>query len=789
MIGAPLDRKLLRDLWHLRGSVAAIAIVVACGVASFVALRSMVYHLGDAQAAYYADARFADVFARVRRAPMAVAQAVAAVPGVAAVTVRASTDVVLDVPGLAEPATGHVVGVAAGGEPASNRVVLVRGEPLAAGRPDHVLVSEGFSTANALAPGDSLGVALNGRWRRLRVAGIALSPEFAFEMKPGDLLPDNRRYGVLWMEERALAAAFGMEGAWNDLAVRLEPGASEAAVIAALDRLLAPYGTYGAYGRDLQPSHRFLSDEIEQNRTFAAVMPVIFLGVAAFLLHLVLARIVATQREQVGMLKAFGVPPVLLARHYVLFALVPVLLGSVLGSALGLWAAQWLASVYADYFRVPAVRFVPHVSVLATAAAISVVAAVVGALNALQRVLRLPAAEAMRAEPPVRYEHGTLERVGRTLGLPPGGRMALRSVARRPGRAALSVLAMAFGVATVIVGNFGFDSMRVLRNVQFRDVMREDVTVVFDAPRGTDALREVARLPGVLRAEPLRSAVVRLRHEQRSRQVALVGIEPDAQLRRVVDGTGRAVPLPAHGLLLSRALADLLHAGIGDSVRVEFLAGERPVRAVPVGGLLDDLVGTTAYAPADVLLRMQGLADAVDGAALRVEPAWRDSVYARLKRTPGVQGVTARDAVLESFDRQLAAGFNVTFITLLLFAAALAAGVVYNTARIALSERGRDLASLRVLGFTRGEVAAMLFGEQGMLALVAVPAGFAVGYLFATIMVDGLASELFRFPLVISVRTYLLSSAVLAGAWGLSAALVRRRLDPLDLVAVLKTRE
>jgi putative ABC transport system permease protein len=780
---------MLRDLWHLRGPAAAIALVVACGVASFVAMRSMVYHLKASQDAYYVVARFGNVFAQVKRAPRSLEGVMAALPGVSAVELRATGDVILSVPGLVEPASGHVVGIPASRALAVDRVIIRRGRALTPGRGDEALVSEGFATANALQPGDSVGAVLSGRWQWLHIAGIALSPAYVYEVRPGELFPDNRRYGIIWMDDDAAAAAFGLRGAWNDASLALAPGASERDVVTRLDRLLERYGTLGAFGRALQVSHRFVSDEIEQNRTFAAVIPAIFLGVAAFLLNLVLGRIVASQREQVGALKAFGVGDVALARHYVLLALVPVLVGAAVGCGVGVWAAGKLAGVYARYYRIPDAPFVPRFSVFAVAIGISVVAAITGAVGGVRRVLRLPAAEAMRAEAPAQYRAGIAERLHIDRLISPVGRMTLRALERRPWRAAMSVIGMALAVAVVMVGNFAWDSVGYMRDVQFEQAQREDVAVTFAGPRGTDALRELAHFPGVSRVEPTRAAPVRLRHEQHERQVALIGVPADAQLRPVVERHGRPVSLPADGLLMSSALATLLRVRVGDTVRVETLIGARRARDVRVGALLDDLLGTNAYLPADALLPLVGAGEAIDGAVLAVDPLTRDSVYARLKRTPGVSGVGARAAVLRNFDQMMSDSFGVTLFTLVIFAGALAAGVVYNTARIALSERGRELASLRVLGFTQGEVARMLFGELATLAALAIPAGFAIGELFSWWMVAALESELFRLPLVVSAGTYGLATSVLVAAGAGSAILVRRRLDRLDLVSVLKTRE
>lgn len=788
-----LDRKVLRDLWHLRGPMIAIAVVVLCGVASFVAMRSMVPHLAQAQAAYYRTAHFAHVWTRVTRAPNAVLRDLAAIPGVTTVEARVSGDVVVDVPGLREPATGRVMGIPTSRVPTLNRLAIQRGRTVAPGRDDEVVVSEGFATANGLAPGDSLGVVMHGRWRQLRIVGVGLSPEFVLELRPADLFPDNRRFGILWVDETLAAAAFGVQGAWNDAVFGLAAHADERAVIAQLDAQLTRYGSFGAYGRNVQVSHRYLSDEIEQARAFATAAPLILLGVAAFLVNIVLSRLVTSQREQVGMLKAFGLTAWELSRHYMLLALGPVLAGAVAGTLLGVWLAGRLATVYAQSYRIPDAPFEVSPGVIIVAVAISVAAALLGAVHAVRRVQRLPAAEAMRAESPPRYRAGIAERIGLTRRLPPVARMTWRSIARRPWRAALSVVGMAMGVGVMMVGLFMFDAIDALRDVQFEAAQREDLAVTFTGPRGDAALRELAHLPGVTRVEPVRAIPVQLQHGPHVRQVAIVAVHDGARLRRVVDRKGKAVAMPGQGLLLSRALSTLLDVGVGDMLHVQVLDGWRHAQSMPVGALLDDLVGTNVYLPASTLRTLAAASgispDVSDGAVLTVEPHWRDAVYTRLKHSPGVAGISARASLLANFDRLMETSFNVTLVTLLAFASAISVGVVYNTARIALSERGRELASLRVLGFARSEVARMLFGEQFVLGVVAIPLGCAIGAAFAALIVAGLSSELFRLPFSLRGRTFGYAALLLAVSGVLSSVLVRRTLDRLDLVSVLKTRE
>lgn len=789
MVRQLLDKKLRRDLRRHLGSLVAIAVVVACGIAAFVGMRTMVHVLADAQAAYYARSGFPDVFTRVRRAPQSVLPALRDIPGVAQLQARASGEVVVRVPGLAEPATLRIVGLGDVAPTALNRVVVRAGRLPLPEETDAVTVSEGFAEANALAVGDTLGAVIGGAWRRLYVVGIGISAEFVYELRPGDMLPDPKRYGVLWLPDRMAQRTFDLDQAWNELALRLAPRADTSAVIAALDAALRRYGSLGATTRALHPSHQFLESEIDENRTFATVLPAIFLAVAAFLVHLVLSRVVIQQRDQIGTLKAFGVPTAALARHYVLFALAPVALGCVGGVALGTWLAAALSGIYQDFFRFPALSAPVYPRVIAAGIGIGVVAALIGALGALRRVLRLPPAEAMRPEPPARYASGLVERLLGRHGSPLT-RMVARGMTHRPWRTALSSIGIGFGAAVVVVGTFGFDAIERMQHVLFDVSTRADVSVVFGAPRGREVAAELLAMPGVLRVELSRSAAARASHGHRNRQTAVIGVDPDAQLRQVADLEARVLSVPEGGVTLSGALSRVLAAGVGDTVDLEFLDGRGHRTSQPVAAVVEDLTGSAVYVPSHALAGLVGAGEAVTSADLQVDRTLEAALFDRLVRAPGVQAIIARDRMRESFDATVRQSFHIVLTTLVLVAAALAAGTTYNAGRVTLSERARDLASLRVLGFTRGEAARILFGELGVLGAIGLPLGIVIGIGFAWATVQSLGrSEMFRMPLVIGPRTIAMGLVVPVIAGALSVWPLRRQLDRLDLIESLKTRE
>lgn len=784
-----LDRKLLRDVWHLKGQALAISLVIGAGVAMFIMYLSTFHSLRLTQQTYYDRYRFAHVFAGLTRAPMTVRDRAATIPGVARADARVVVDVTIDVAGLKEPASGRLIGIEIPHLPSLNDVFLRRGRFPAPGHPDEVLASEGFALARRLGPGDRVGAIINGRRRELQIVGVALSPEYVYSIRPGELVPDDSRFGIFWMQQRALAAAFNMEGGFNNLALTLLPGTTAADVIARLDRMLATYGGLGAIPRSLQMSHWYLDNELMQLQNVGIVLPIVFLAVAAFLLNVVLTRIVSVQREQIAALKALGYSNRELAWHYTKLSLVIGAAGALVGTVAGSWLGSSMTGMYNAFFRFPAIRYTLPGAVVAEGVAVSFAAAALGALHAVAMAAGLPPAEAMQPEPPARYRRSWLERTGAGRWLSMPVRMIIRNVGRHPVRAATSIVGIAAAVTLLVLGTFFIDSIDVLIDQQFFVTQRQDLSVNFVLPVSGRALHEIARLPGVVYAEPVRAVPARIRSAQQSRIVSITGLVAGPTLNRVVDVSSGPMRLPPDGLVLSLKLAEVLHARVGDLVTVEVLDGRRPMALVPVAGVVEEYMGTSAYMEVSALRRLLHEGDAISGAFVQVDEALAEPLYRQLKRTPAVAGVSLKRSAIESFQKTLADTFYVMIFFNLLFSGIIAFGVVYNAARVSLSERSRELASLRVLGFTRGEISGILLGELAVVTLAAIPIGLVLGYLAASALVTAFNTELYRFPIVISARTYAYAASAVLVAAVLSGLAVRRRLDHLDLVAVLKLRE
>ena len=779
-----LDRKLSRDLWSLKTQVVSIALVIACGIGGFIGSFSTYGSLLWSRDNYYATARFPHVFASAKRAPVSLLERIRNVPGVVEVEARVVRDAQLSIPGVVPPMIARLIGQDFEHPGGMNRLTLKSGRWPAPGARGEVVVNQRFLEARSLRLGDRMSVLLNGKLERLTLVGTALSPEYIFATRGGGM-PDDEWFAVLWTDAKALAAAFNMEGAFNSVLLRLSRDASVSGVIESVDRILEPYGGLGAVEREDQISHKIITQEINQQRVFGTVLPSIFLLVAAFILNVVLHRQVHAQRGEIAALKALGYDDRWIAGHYLKFASVIVLLGTVIGTGLGWWLGNAMTGLYTDLFHFPQFHyFMPAWLALAGAAA-ALVAAFGGALAATRGILRLRAAEALRPPAPAQFRaRFSFENL-----LTPSQRMIMRNLERKPVRAASTIAGIAGSVAILIAGTFWVDSIEWFIDVQFNQVSRADVNVGFAEPVSRGVRLELERLPGVAQAEVTRAIPVRLRAGHRSYRTAITGVDDDATLSRILDAELReARPAPG-GVLLTARLAERLGVRPGDEVIAELLEGKRVKSAVRVTGTVREMAGMNAWMRLEDLNRLARESAVVSGAGLSVERAQETALLERLKEMPAAAVVIVNRGLVETF-RETSAR-NVLFFTMVLsiFAATIAVGVVYNNARIQLAERAWELASLRVLGFTRQEVSVLLLGELAVEIVLAIPLGFLAGFWLAALLIALMAHEVMEFPLVIFPGTYLYAGAVVVAAGVVSALIVRNRIDNLDLVAVLKTRE
>ena len=784
-----LDKKLWRELWGMRLQALAIAMVIVSGVSIFIMSLSTLDSLYGTRERYYIEHHFADVFATLKRAPLSVQQRIEAIPGVDKVETRVVAYVNLDVPGFADPVSGHLISLPDNSRGLLNQIYLQEGRLFEPGRDDEVIVSKEFANAHRFKPGDSLYATINGRRKKLTIVGIALSPEYVYQIAPGAMFPDYKRYGVFWMARKPLATAYDMDGAFNDVTLTITPGTHVETLLDQLDDLLKPYGGIGAIARKDQLSHRFLTEELKQNETIATVFPIIFFGVAAFLLNVVISRLISLEREQIAVLKAFGYSNLAVGVHYAKLVVMIVALGIVGGVLLGIQFGHGLSNLYMEFYSLPFMIYVLKPTVIVAAALISIGVALLGTWFAVRGAARLPPAQAMRPEPPAIYHATLVERLGLQRLFAQPTRMILRHIERKPFKSLLTTLGIAMACGIIMVSGFQEGAMEYMVEVTYGMSQREDLIAIYTEPTSQKSLYSLQSLQGVEHAEGFRVVPAKLQFQHRHYRTGVYGIEPQGSLMRLLDTELRPIYVPPEGVILTDYLAEILHIQPGDLMTIEVLEGNRPTVQVPVVGTAKQYLGVNAYMQRAALNRLLQEGHALTGALLKVDQRYIREVYADLKGMPRIAGVVEQEAAIDAFwDNVANTILFFAFISTLL-GASIAFGVVYNSMRIALSERNRELASLRVLGLERSEVAYILLGELGLLTLVAIPLGMLIGYGLCAYLAFQFDSDLYRVPLVLGLKVYALAALTVIVSALISGWMIWRNLAHLDMVAVLKTKE
>jgi putative ABC transport system permease protein len=780
-----LWRKLGRDLWRVRLQAFAIAAVIAIGVMMLVMMQGMVSSLDQTRNTYYEHYRLANVFAPLKRGPRHLLEQAAQLPGVTAVEGRVNAMALVDLPEVSVPLQAQLVSL----PQRLNDLHLVAGRRIEQGAYREAILIEGFAKAHKLLPGDHISLLLNGRKQSFRIVGLAQAPEFLYTAAPGELVPDDARFAVLWLNEEALAAAFDLDGAFNELLLSVSPQQEIQAVLQGVDRLLESYGGLGAYSRDNHISNRFIDDEIKGLRASTSVVPPIFMLVAAFLLYIVMSRMVQSEREQIGLLKAFGYSNREVGLHYLSFALVIAVFGASIGCLLGIYSGQAMAGVYQQYYKFPFLLFEADAAAILSGYAVSILAALAGGLSVLRRIQRLTPAVAMRPPAPLDFSKGVRFGPWMQNVLDQPTRMVLRGLTRQPGRAISAALgvAAALALSTAMLNTLrGFDLAMTLN---YEYINRSDASVSFVEPISSSSLLALKRMDGIFDAEPVRHVSVTFRNGAKLYRGAITGLQNGGELYRALTPEKRAIYLRSDGIVLAQSLAEILDVRVGDTLLVSVHEGRRPQLEIAVAAVTDTLLGAPAYMTLSALNTILREPMRVNAAYLSVDESVAQTLYADFKHMPAVLGVSLRAQEIQAFKNMMDSGAGATRYIMAIMAGVITFGIVYNSARISFAERSRELASLRVLGMSMAEVSFILLGEIGLVTLAALPLGAVLGYYLSVAVSIGFSTDLYRIPAVFALDTFALSVLVVLLSAAVSGLLVNRDVYKLDLVSALKVRE
>lgn len=787
-----LNKKLVRTIKWSWGQALATAIVVLCGTAGYLCLASVHKNLLLTRDTYYAQYRFADFEIYLERAPMRAADKLETVAGVRQVRGRIVKDVTVDIENVDEPRAGRLISMPARHDPVLNDVCLTGGRYFSPEVKNEVILSDRFAKENKLEPGSTIQISVNNKKHRLRVAGLGLSPEYVYMLRNvQELIPDPKRFGILWVPEDFAESALSMDGACNNIIGAVDHPNRLDQVLDDAEVLLKPYGVFGKTKREHQMSHRFLAEEIAGLKVSANTLPIIFMAMASMILLVLLNRMVRNERTEIGLLKAFGYSNVTIAGYYLKYALVLTVAGCIGGFLVGLWMASGLIRIYIDFYHFPLLVTRIYPEVVFRSMGLAFLAALLGALSAVRRVVGIQPAESMRAEAPRYARRIWLERfTGLWRRLSFSTKMITRNASRNAFRAMLNIIGVMVATGILIMGFFTLDSLDYMLKFQFKEVQREDVRTGFPVERGKAAFHETCRFDHVRYAEPMLQYPVEIRSGWRKREVVTEGLPRNAQLRRLLDYRGNPVDIGDGGLVLSDKLAECLAVKAGDEVILKPLMGKvDKERRVRVSKTVRQYLGMSAYMNIDCLSRLLDEPFAMNAALMRVEAGEEQNLNRQLKDVPGISSVEIKKDSLKALMQTFVKSMVTTNMILVLFAGAIACSLIYNLTTVSLAERQRELASLRVLGFSASEVGQIVYRENFLLGGIGLLLGIPFGMAVCLWLVHLYDTELYRLPYRIEVRTLIVSCVLIALFIAISNFMVRRKINSLDVIEALKARE
>ena len=792
MVVGPLQKKLFRVLFQQWGQSLAIIAVVACGVAAYICLYSCYLNLKLTRDTYYFQERYAHFEIMVDRAPDTAVFRVEQMPGVRRAQGRIVQDVTVDIEGINEPRTGRIISMPVPHHDVLNDIVLDQGNYFAPGAQDEVIVSDRFALANNLELGDRIDVNIESKQYNLRIIGLAMSPEFVYMIRNiQELIPAPERFGVLWVPRDFAETALNMEAASNSIVGFADDPDHLEPLFDQIDDELEAYGVFAKLDRDNMISNRFISDEIYGLGITAQVTPAIFLAIAAMILFVLLNRMVRIDRTQIGLLKAFGYSNRAVAFHYIEYGFILGVLGCLSGFIVGQWMANGLIRMYVEFYQFPILESRIYPEVLFRSMGITMVFSLLGALSAALRAAAIQPAEAMRPEAPQAAHKTLLEyfpavwtRLAFTW------KMILRNLERNRVRAMLSISGVAVSMGLLIMGYCMLDAMDYMLDFQFREVQREDLRVAFQREHGKETLYDIERFDHVRRAEPVLEYPFTMRAGWRKKDTVVTGLPAGAELKRLINVDGQEVAIESTGLVLSDKLARELAVGPGDTVLLKPLMGRiKKEKSVTVSRVAQQYLGSGAYMDIEALSRILDEPFVMNAVLLRTDEGSALEVKEHLKEIADIASVSFAEEVLQSLLSTLAQSMKMMNVTMLIFAGVIAFSIIYNVTSVALAERERELASLRVLGLTTAEVGRIMYYENFLLGAMGILAGIPVGYGISKWLITMYDTDLFRMPFYIENRTYIWCAVIIGIFVIMANGAVWRKVRRLDLIEVLKERE
>lgn len=784
-----INKKLFRDFWNLKIQALSIALIVIGGLSILLSSWSSYQSLKKARDDFYLNYSFAHVFSEFKRAPAGIIDELRKIPGVENIDGRIMIEGIVNLADQDEPAVAKIVSIPREGQPNLNKLYLRKGRLPVDGNIAEVVIHEGFAKAHKLNPGNQFQVLIEGHLQNVQVVGIATSPEYIYALGTAAPLPDDIHFGVLWMSYLNLSRLAKLQDSINSVSASISYNATPGKIISGFDQVLKRYGGLGAYTRDQQISNMFIEDEIAQQKGTAIVAPLIFFSVAAFLVHIIFSRLIALNRSQIATLKAIGFTDWEVARHYLALVILILLVGIIPGVIIGAWLGQFFAKIYLDFYHFPELKFHLSYGALFICVLSGILPGVLGAWQSIRHSFALVPAEAMQPPIPPVYQRTLFDRVTFFKKLHPFSKMILRNIFQRPNRLVMIILGMATALGIIVTSLSWNDMLTEMLDTQFQRIQREDLSINFLHPVSLNGLQELKKMNGVLSVEGYRVIPVRIRFLNHKKELMLTGWPDSTQMRQSLGLNLKKINFPLEGVTLGRFFQKSWGVKVGDIIEIEILEASQKKIAIKVAGFSDEMMGVSSSMRIGSLWKLLDEPVGYNMATIRADANKVDSLYRQFKNIPEIATVVLKNSIYKGFQNTMGKIIRISTAILVVFALSIAFGVIYNSIRVNFSERSWEMASLRVMGFEKGDVFTLVLAEVSLQVFLCLIPGCFMGYWMTKLSLQGIHTETFALPVIIHFKTYVKAMLVVLLSLGLCSWIVYRMINKLSLIEALKLRE
>ena len=790
MVIRKLNLKLVRDIRFSPWLFLGIVLVVTSGITLFDASFISYYSLGGSYNLTYQKLNMADFTVDMQSAPQEVVDRIRRIPGVKQVEGRVVEELEIEQELATKRVTGRIISLPDRGLPTVNTLHIVKGVLPAPGSTRELLLESAFAKYHGYEPDDFIYPVVDDDKTRFRISGIAMSPEYIYVIRSRDSpTPEPKQFGVMFMRKEIADRLFGTSGAVNQVAVTIVPGAQRARIMRQVEQLLRPYGADEPIPKEKQASYEVLQLDLEGFRNLAIFFPILFLSIASLSIYNLLSRMVFAQRAQIGFMRSIGYSRSAVLWHYVFFAALIGLLGSVVGTILGYRAAILITDLYISVVSVPFREVSPRFDVMASGVAISLGVAILAGLMPALSGARMTPAEAIRTEAPAVGRVPIIENLIPWLRRASYiWRLPFRQGLRSPKRTYSTVAGIASAIVLILVSSGLMDSTKAMLDFYFDRMLRYDAMVAFIHPQTEAHLSQVKTWKGVRRVEPLLQVPVKLVHGNREKVTTIFGVERDTQLFNLTSSDGSRVSIPRTGIAIGDSLMETLGLSLGQMVTLTLPEKTIPeLAAMPPPGMesyrtqvfsrsrgLQEVtfrkqvrVARRTYQPVGTMTVMsikelrclfgrelEFPPDATSAVMVKADGPYLEEIREKLYNLSGAASVVDIRDTRQEINRMMET--SRTFIAVMFgFAVALAFVVIFNATTMNVLERTRETASMRALGVGRWQIAWMVTIENLSTWAVGTMVGVPFGRWLAGYFVRLYESEMFHMQAVVFPRTYL----------------------------------